>query len=138
MRYCLEIIILHMGTENYHHVIYGSWDMVCERRTDRRADGKSEITEVGAPPKNRYYKIHLHVKCCLTYSSYCWISYRIQSFKWNDWFLHEMLHWAKTGSECKNTVEWLTNKIHYSLFPAGTTVRDSHHRKYLNIFHTLF
>ena len=40
-------------------------------------DRKGDIIEVGAPPKNRYYQIHLHVKCCLTYSAYCWISYRI-------------------------------------------------------------
>ena len=39
-------------------------------------DRKGDIIEVGAPPKNRY-QIHLHVKCCLTYSAYCWISYRI-------------------------------------------------------------
>ena len=37
-----DIIILQMCTKNYDHMIYGSWDMVCDRRTDRRMDRKTE------------------------------------------------------------------------------------------------
>ena len=33
-----DIIILHMGTKNYDQMIYGSWDMVCDRRMDRWMD----------------------------------------------------------------------------------------------------
>ena len=42
-----DIIILHMCTKNYDQMMYSSWDMVCdgrtERRTDGRTDGKSDI-----------------------------------------------------------------------------------------------
>ena len=37
-----DIIILQMCTKNYDHMIYGSWGMVCDRRTDRRMDRKTE------------------------------------------------------------------------------------------------
>ena len=46
-----DIIILHMCTTNYGHMMYSSWDMVCDRWTNRQTDKKSDI-EVGAPPKN--------------------------------------------------------------------------------------
>ena len=29
-----HIIILQMFTKNYDHMMYGSWDMVCDGRTD--------------------------------------------------------------------------------------------------------
>ena len=34
-----DIIILHTCTKNYDHMMYGSWDMV----RDERTDGKSDI-----------------------------------------------------------------------------------------------
>ena len=37
-----DIIILRMCTKNYDHMIYSSWDIVCDRRTDRRMDRKTE------------------------------------------------------------------------------------------------
>ena len=50
-----DIIILHMRTRNYDKMMYGSWEIV----HNRRMDGQTEkVTyEVGAPPKNRSYKI---------------------------------------------------------------------------------
>ena len=44
-----DIIILHICTKNYGQVLYGSWDMVCERQTDWQ---KKWHIEVGAPPNN--------------------------------------------------------------------------------------
>ena len=38
-----DIIILHMSTKNYDQMMYSSWDVVHNRRTDRRTDGKSDI-----------------------------------------------------------------------------------------------
>ena len=62
-----DIIVLHLCTKNYGHMMYGSWDMVRNRRTDgqmdRQTDGhtdgqtdeqtKKRHIEVGAPPKKR-------------------------------------------------------------------------------------
>ena len=52
-----DIIILHMCTKNYDHMMYGSWDMVPEMGwmdglTEGRTDKKKWHVEVGAPPKN--------------------------------------------------------------------------------------
>ena len=52
-----KMIILHMCTKNYDHMIFGSWDMVCNGWTDGQIDwwtnGKKKWhTEVGAPPNN--------------------------------------------------------------------------------------
>ena len=49
-----DIIILHICPENYDQMMYGSWDIVSNRRgadghTDRR---KEWHIEVGAPTKN--------------------------------------------------------------------------------------
>ena len=38
-----DIIILHMCTKNYDHMIHGSSDMDFSRWMDRWADGKSDI-----------------------------------------------------------------------------------------------
>ena len=42
-----DIMILYMCTKNYDQMMYGSWDMVRGRQTDRwtdgRTDGKSDI-----------------------------------------------------------------------------------------------
>ena len=47
-----DIILLHMCTKNYDQMMYDSWDMVCDRRTDRQMDGRKKWhIEVGAPPK---------------------------------------------------------------------------------------
>ena len=46
------IIILHMCTKNYVQMMYGSWDMVRDGRTDGR---KKWHTEVGAPSKKLSY-----------------------------------------------------------------------------------
>ena len=43
-----DIIILHMCTENYDEMMYGSWGMVYNGQTDR---WKKWHIEVGAPPK---------------------------------------------------------------------------------------
>ena len=37
-----DIIILHMCTKNYNQMMYGSWDMVHDRRTDRQRDGQTD------------------------------------------------------------------------------------------------
>ena len=44
-----DIIILHMCTKNYDQMMYSSWDMVCNRWTDRKSD-----IEVSAPPKSNH------------------------------------------------------------------------------------
>ena len=58
-----DIIILHMCTKNYDQMMYGSWDMVQNGRTDKRTDGqmnrrmnrwKKWHKEVSAPPKNEF------------------------------------------------------------------------------------
>ena len=38
-----DIIILHMHTNNYDHMMYGSWETVHNRWTDRQAERKSDI-----------------------------------------------------------------------------------------------
>ena len=49
-----DIIILHMCNKNYDQMMYGSWDMVCNRQTGGRTDGQKKWhIELGAPPKNR-------------------------------------------------------------------------------------
>ena len=52
-----DIIILHMCTKNYDHMMQGSWDKVHEGRSDRQTDERTDRRkkwhiEVGAPPKN--------------------------------------------------------------------------------------
>ena len=52
-----DIIILHMSTKNFGHMMYSSWDTVhdgwLDRLTDGRTDGlKKWHIEVGAPPNN--------------------------------------------------------------------------------------
>ena len=48
-----DIIIWHMCTKNYDQMMYGSWDMVCDRQMDRQKGGQKKWhVEVGAPPKN--------------------------------------------------------------------------------------
>ena len=41
-----DTIILHMNNKNYNHIMYGSWDMVCDgwtgRGTGRQTDGKGD------------------------------------------------------------------------------------------------
>ena len=46
-----------MCTKNYDHMMYGFWDMMCNRQMDRLTEGqtdgwKKQQTEVGAPAKN--------------------------------------------------------------------------------------
>ena len=48
-----RFIIPHMCTKNWDQMIYGSWDLVHDRQTDRQTDGKKWQIEVGAPPKNQ-------------------------------------------------------------------------------------
>ena len=49
-----DIIILHMSVKNYDQMMYGSWDMMHDRRMDRRTDRRKKWhIEVGAPPKKR-------------------------------------------------------------------------------------
>ena len=38
-----HIIILHTCTKNYEQMMYGSWDMLHNRRTDGHMEGKSDI-----------------------------------------------------------------------------------------------
>ena len=38
-----HIIILHKCTKNYDQMMYGSWDMLPNRRTDGQTEGKSDI-----------------------------------------------------------------------------------------------
>ena len=38
-----DIIISHMCTKNYNPMMFGSWDMVCDRWMDRGTDRKSDI-----------------------------------------------------------------------------------------------
>ena len=38
-----DIIILHICTKHYDHMMYSFWDMVRDRRMDRRTVGKSDI-----------------------------------------------------------------------------------------------
>ena len=50
------VIIWHTCTKNYNQMMYGSWNMVRNRRTDRQTDRwtdrqKKWHVEVGAPPK---------------------------------------------------------------------------------------
>ena len=48
-----DIAILHMCTQNDDQMMYDSWDIVRDERTDRRTDGQKKWhIEVGAPPKN--------------------------------------------------------------------------------------
>ena len=49
-----DIIILHMCTKNYDHIMCGSWDMVCNERMDRQTD-KKKWHKVVAPPKKLTY-----------------------------------------------------------------------------------
>ena len=46
-----DIMILHVFTKNYDQMMYSFWDMVHDRRTDRRTDGWTEKVKyrVGCP-----------------------------------------------------------------------------------------
>ena len=61
-----DIIILHMFTKKYVHMMYGSWDMVRDRHTDGR---KKWHIEVGTPPKKfvlpmrRFFKKNVPIRC---------------------------------------------------------------------------
>ena len=49
-----DIIFLHWCNKNYDQMVYGSWDIVCNRRMDRWMDGwKKWHTEVGTPARNK-------------------------------------------------------------------------------------
>ena len=48
-----DIIILHMCTKNCNQMMYSSWDMLCDRWTDR---WKKWHIEVDAPPKSSKVK----------------------------------------------------------------------------------
>ena len=53
-----DIIIFHMCTKIYNQMMYGSWDMVINRR-DKQMDGQMDWwkkwhREVGALPKNQW------------------------------------------------------------------------------------
>ena len=56
-----DIIILHMCTKNYDHMMYSSWDMVHNRRTDRQTDGKKWNIEVAVPPKKHCWSIYWQI-----------------------------------------------------------------------------
>ena len=57
-----DIIILHMRTKNYDQMMYGSWAMVRDRRTNKQTDGRTDERtdtqkkwhiELNSPPKNK-------------------------------------------------------------------------------------
>ena len=45
----LEMSSFYISTKNYDQVMYSSWDMVCNRRPDRKSD-----IEVSVPPKSNH------------------------------------------------------------------------------------
>ena len=46
-----DIILLHICTKNYDQMMYGSWDVVHDRQTDRWTDGRTEkVTYRGGCP----------------------------------------------------------------------------------------
>ena len=54
------IIILHMCTKYYYSMMFVSWDMLRDGRTEGRMDGRTDgrkyrHREVGAPPKNQFH-----------------------------------------------------------------------------------
>ena len=52
-----DMIILHMCAKNYDQMMYGSWDMLHDRRTDKQTNGQKKWhVEVGAPPKKKQTK----------------------------------------------------------------------------------
>ena len=49
----LEISSFYMCIKNYDQMMYGYWDMVCNRQMDRLTDRQKKWhIEMGAPPKN--------------------------------------------------------------------------------------
>ena len=38
-----DVIILYMCTKNYYHIMYSSWDMVCDRQTDGQKKWHIEV-----------------------------------------------------------------------------------------------
>ena len=65
-----DIITLLICTKNFDQMMYGSWDMVCDRLTDRQMDGwtdewtdglKKWHIKVGAPTKKQSYHRHIQV-----------------------------------------------------------------------------
>ena len=53
-----DIIILHMYTKNYDYMMYGSWGMVRDERTNRR---KKWHIEVAAPPNENRFSLRLNI-----------------------------------------------------------------------------
>ena len=51
-----DIIILHTCTKIYDQIMYGSWDMLRDGRTDGREKWHKEV---GAPPKNKHEIVRL-------------------------------------------------------------------------------
>ena len=75
-----NIIILHMCTKNYDQMMYGSWDMVCDRWMDGQTDGwKRWHIEAGAHPKNKQKNKPIKIKILTKQTSRdlrnCQISY---------------------------------------------------------------
>ena len=64
-----DIIILHTCAKNYNQMMYGSWDMVCNRQTD-----KWQVTKRWVP--------HLKNKLCLktVFKSYYFLIFNIWIF----------------------------------------------------------
>ena len=56
-----DIIILHMYTNNYDHMMHSSWDMVHDGRMDIQTDRYIEVTERGTPPKK---SLHTFFRGC--------------------------------------------------------------------------
>ena len=57
-----DIIILHMCTKNYDQVMYGSWDIVRDRRTAKQTDRQKKWhIEVAAPPNKTIFVIFCNI-----------------------------------------------------------------------------
>ena len=66
-----DIIILHMCTKNYDHMMYGSWDMMCDRWRDRLTDK----LELGKKPWERgWYSLRpWKENTCLHFLGWTWL-----------------------------------------------------------------
>ena len=68
----VDIIILHMCTKNYHQMMYGSWDVRCDRWTAGQTDGRMEKVTFSKFEKgfeSNYYSFKFQNSCRKTLTS---------------------------------------------------------------------
>ena len=92
-----DIIILHMCTKNYGHMMYSSWDIVSSGETDRQTE-KVTYLELGVPHKNIHsfqLQLPIYMQLNLKYDLFCkfvsLFKYPVLCFVWFKKLLNKLV-----------------------------------------------